>query len=455
MAFIVAGVTRAATLQVNGPHRSKTNSCGQSLTGRRSAFVAGAARSSWTSAWARPALVHPAPRPLSVPSQQRRSVTGLSMQIAKMQKARNADNAPRGVHTAASVGSVTSEAMRKKSITRPVIVAVAADSGAGKSTFLRRVQRMFGTEVPKGHTPQGELMTVICLDDWHNRDRQGRKVDQITALDENCQNFELMAEQLEALKEGRDIMKPIYNHDTGNIDPPELIQPNHIIVIEGLHPLYDERVRKLVDFSVYLDLDDEVKVAWKIQRDMAERGHTLDNILASIEARKPDFERFVLPQREYADAILQVKPTELIPDDKERKVLKVRLMQREGVPGFTTAYLFDEGSTIVWTPCGRRLTCAYPGIRFRYGPEVFYGRDFSSIEVDGEFDKLEELVYIESHLSNIATKYYGELTQLMLAAQSAPGAKNGTALFQTVAALKIREIYEQLTGRKVDPMVRA
>jgi len=73
-------------------------------------------------------------------------------------------------------------------------------------------------------------------------------------------------------------------------------------------------VRKLLDFSVYLDLDDEVKIAWKIQRDMAERGHTLEAILASIEARKPDFERFILPQRQYADAVIQVKPTELIPE---------------------------------------------------------------------------------------------------------------------------------------------
>jgi len=381
--------------------------------------------------------------------------TWLHMQTSTMQKARYAEKAPRGVHKEAAVGAVKSEALQRKNIQRPVMVGVAADSGAGKSTFLRRVMRMFGSDIPKGHTPQGELITVICLDDWHNRDRQGRKEDNITALDEKCQNFDLMAEQLEALKNGFDIMKPIYNHETGRIDPPELVSPNHIVVVEGLHPMYDERVRKLLDFSVYLDLDDEVKIAWKIQRDMAERGHTLEAILASIEARKPDFERFILPQRQYADAVIQVKPTELIPEDKERKILKVRLLQREGVQGFKTAYLFDEGSTIEWIPCGRRLTCSYPGIKFHYGPESFYGADFSTIEVDGEFAKLEELVYIESHLSNTGTKYYGELTQLMLAAQNTPGAYNGTALFQTIIALKIREIYEQLTGRKVDPVVRS
>jgi len=76
---------------------------------------------------------------------------------------------------------------------------------------------------------------------------------------------------IKALKSGQAIDKPIYNHETG-IDPPERVEPNHIIVVEG-HPLYDERC--VADFSVYLDISDEVKIAWKIQRDMAEHGATL------------------------------------------------------------------------------------------------------------------------------------------------------------------------------------
>ena len=46
----------------------------------------------------------------------------------------------------------------------------------------------------------------------------------------------------------------------------------------------------MFDFKIYLDISDEVKFAWKIQRDMAERGHSLESIKASIEARKPDFD---------------------------------------------------------------------------------------------------------------------------------------------------------------------
>ncbi|MBE9209651.1 phosphoribulokinase [Nostoc sp. LEGE 06077] len=321
---------------------------------------------------------------------------------------------------------------------RVVLIGVAGDSGCGKSTFLRRLIDLFGEE----------FMTVICLDDYHCLDRKQRKETGITALDPRANNFDLMYEQIKALKEGQAIDKPIYNHETGLIDPPERVKPNHIIVVEGLHPLYDERVRSLLDFSVYFDISDEVKIAWKIQRDMAERGHRYEDVLAAINSRKPDFTKYIEPQREFADVVLQVLPTNLIKNDTERKVLRVRMLQREGKEGFEPVYLFDEGSTIHWTPCGRKLTCSYPGMQLYYGSDVYYGRYVSVLEVDGQFDNLEEIIYIENHLSNTSTKYEGEMTHLLLQHREYPGSNNGTGLFQVLTGLKMRATYERLTSKE-------
>jgi phosphoribulokinase len=257
-----------------------------------------------------------------------------------------------------------------------------------------------------------------------------------------------MYEQIKALKNGETVNKPIYNHETGMIDPPERIEPNHIVVIEGLHPLYDERVRGLLDFSVYLDISDEVKIAWKIQRDMAERGHTYEDVLAAINSRRPDFQTYIDPQKGHADVVLQVLPTQLIKDDKERKVLRVQMIQRDGVEGFEPAYLFDEGSTIDWIPCGRKLTCSYPGIKMHYGPDAYYGHSVSVLEVDGQFDRLEEVIYIEQHLSKTSAKYGGELTELLLQHREYPGSTNGTGLFQVLTGLKMRATYERLTSKE-------
>lgn len=107
-----------------------------------------------------------------------------------------------------------------------------------------------------------------------------------TALHTDEQKFDLMYEQLNDLKNGKSVMKPIYNHVNGTLDTPEEIKPTPIVIIEGLHPFVDERVRDLLDFTIYLDISDEIKFAWKIQRDMMERGHSLESIQASIEVRE-------------------------------------------------------------------------------------------------------------------------------------------------------------------------
>lgn len=321
---------------------------------------------------------------------------------------------------------------------RVVLIGVAGDSGCGKSTFLRRLTDLFGED----------LITVICLDDYHSLDRKQRKETGITALNPKANNFDLMYEQIKALKSGQVIDKPIYNHETGMIDPPEQIEPNHIVVVEGLHPLYDERVRSLLDFSVYLDISDEVKIAWKIQRDMAERGHRYEDVMAAINSRRPDFNAYIEPQKEFADIVIQVLPTQLIKNDQERRVLRVRMLQREDVQGLKPVYLFDEGSTIHWTPCGRKLTCSYPGMQLYYGSDVYYGRYVNVLEVDGQFDNLEEVTYIETHLSNTSTKYQGEMTHLLLQHREYPGSNNGTGLFQVLTGLKMRATYERLTARE-------
>merc|ERR1719252_559083 len=98
---------------------------------------------------------------------------------------------------------------------KPIVIGVAADSGCGKSTFMRRLTSIFGGDVvgPLGggfgtdggwetNTLVSDLTTVICLDDYHLNDRNGRKESGLTALNPKENNFDLMFEQVKALKNG-------------------------------------------------------------------------------------------------------------------------------------------------------------------------------------------------------------------------------------------------------------
>merc|ERR1712003_398012 len=109
-------------------------------------------------------------------------------------------------------------------------------------------------------------------------------------------------------------------------------------------------------------------------------------------------------------------------------------------------YIFDEGSNIKWTPAEGKLASSAPGIKLASYPDKYFGSDVQVVEMDGTFDNIRELVYVESAMSNTKTKFYGELTQAMLAIADAPGSNNGTGLMQTLAAFAIRELYAKKTA---------
>ena len=155
-----------------------------------------------------------------------------------------------------TTGTITCSAENKT-----VVIGLAADSGCGKSTFMRRLTSVFGgaAEPPKGGNPDSntlisDMTTVICLDDYHSLDRTGRKEKGVTALDPRANNFDLMYEQVKALKSGIAVEKPIYNHVSGLLDPPELTKPPKILVIEGLHPMckYWVQQRQSIESTKYV-----------------------------------------------------------------------------------------------------------------------------------------------------------------------------------------------------------
>merc|ERR1719382_623351 len=339
---------------------------------------------------------------------------------------------------------------------KPVVIGLAADSGCGKSTFMRRMTGIFGGECKlldigrETNTLVSDMTTVICLDDYHKWDRTGRKSnpewpDGITALHKDCQKWDKMAEDVTNLKKGVAVDKPIYNHITGELDPDEHVEPTPIVIFEGLHPMYDERVNEALDLTIYLDITDSVKFAWKAQRDIAERGASMEEVQAAIDARKPDFAAYVEPQKAKADIVIQVLMSDLI-EDTTGKFLKVKYIQKKSVSCVASPFLFDKGSSLTWVPNGDKLTSSAPGVKLASYDDDWFGSPVSVVEMDGKIDVLEELIYVESAMCDTGTKYYGELTEQMLKNKASPGSENGSGLFQTLASFKIREAYESITG---------
>jgi phosphoribulokinase len=164
---------------------------------------------------------------------------------------------------------------------RPILVAIGGDSGSGKSTLAAGFYRIFGDA----------RITTVCLDDYHGLDRRQRTMVGITALDPRANDFAAMEEQLLALKRGRTIRKPVYDHRDGTFGQPEEVTAGDVVIVQGLHPFLVPGIRALFDLKVWLDPETELKHRWKIQRDVAKRGYTEEQVRSEIAGRERDVGR--------------------------------------------------------------------------------------------------------------------------------------------------------------------
>ena len=183
---------------------------------------------------------------------------------------------------------------------RPVMLAIAGDSGTGKTTVTEGLVKALGRE----------RITSVGADDYHKYDREERKSLPFTPLHPKCNYIDIMEYHFQQLSLGQPILKPIYNHDTGELERPEYVQPREFVIVEGLLPLHTAISRACFDISVYLDPPEDIRIAWKMRRDTKKRGYTEDEVREDPKKREPESEEFIRPQREWADIIVRFAPIE-------------------------------------------------------------------------------------------------------------------------------------------------
>ncbi len=211
---------------------------------------------------------------------------------------------------------------------RPVMLIMAGDSAAGKTTLTRGLVQALGEE----------NVTAICADDYHRYDRQERKSLPFTPLHPDCNYMDIMEQHLQLLATGQPILKPKYDHATGTFGRPELIEPRRFLIVEGLLPLHTKLSRACADIAVYLDPPEPIRYKWKLARDSTKRGYTEEQVLAELERREPESEAFIRPQRANADIVVRFGPLKepqngLWPHshDEETETLSATLLLRPTV----------------------------------------------------------------------------------------------------------------------------
>lgn len=183
---------------------------------------------------------------------------------------------------------------------RPIVLAIAGDSAAGKTTLTRGLVDALGPD----------RITRVCVDDYHRYDRNERRTLPFTPLHPDCNYLDIMVQHLQLLSLGQPILKPVYEHHDGSLGRPVLVEPREFVVVEGLFPLYSKLARACADITVYLDPPEGLRRQWKVRRDTSERGYTEEQVLHDLDAREPDSAEHIRPQRAHADIVVRFSPIE-------------------------------------------------------------------------------------------------------------------------------------------------
>ncbi len=183
---------------------------------------------------------------------------------------------------------------------RPIMLAIAGDSGTGKTTITAGLVDALGRD----------RITSIGVDDYHRYDREERKGLPFTPLHPECNYIDIMEQHLQHLALGQPILKPVYDHDTGQLGRPEYVEPREFVIVEGLLPLHTKTSIACFDATVYLNPPEEIRIQWKLSRDTKKRGYTEEQVREDLKKREPESEEFIRPQRARADIVVRFAPIE-------------------------------------------------------------------------------------------------------------------------------------------------
>ena len=178
------------------------------------------------------------------------------------------------------------------------VLGVAGGTGSGKTTVARAILDSVGKE-----------RIALIEQDSYYRDVDWRSetellhhnFDHPSAIDN-----ELLVSHIAALKAGHPVEVPIYDFVRHRrTTRTRRIEPQPVIILEGILIFVEPNLRDLLDFKIYVDTDADLRLIRRLGRDMSERGRTVQDVLRQyLETVRPMHLEFVEPSKRWADIII-------------------------------------------------------------------------------------------------------------------------------------------------------
>jgi uridine kinase len=172
------------------------------------------------------------------------------------------------------------------------IFAICGDSGSGKTTLGNKLKKHF------------ENSFLLECDRYHKWERNNNNWETFTHLHPEANFLTKMEEDIFNLKLGNNVYQVDYDHKFGKFTEKCLIKPSETTIVCGLHSLYTKS-SNLYNLKIFLDTDSNLKLNWKIKRDVDERGYSIEKVLNQIQNRQKDYKKFIRPQKNKSDVIIK------------------------------------------------------------------------------------------------------------------------------------------------------
>lgn len=179
----------------------------------------------------------------------------------------------------------------------PFFIGIAGGTGSGKTYVATELQKADPTKI-----------LILSHDNYYKshddiplEERKQLNYDEPAAIDE-----ELFVQQLSALKRGEAIDMPMYDFGTHTRkQETRRVEPQPVIIIEGILILTDPRVRDLLDLTIFIDVEPDIRLARRLERDVGTRDKTFQESLNQyLTSAQPMHDKYVEPGKDDADLII-------------------------------------------------------------------------------------------------------------------------------------------------------
>eukprot|EP00195_Chlamydomonas_chlamydogama_P006679 CAMPEP_0202904784 /NCGR_PEP_ID=MMETSP1392-20130828/31085_1 /ASSEMBLY_ACC=CAM_ASM_000868 /TAXON_ID=225041 /ORGANISM="Chlamydomonas chlamydogama, Strain SAG 11-48b" /LENGTH=471 /DNA_ID=CAMNT_0049592593 /DNA_START=103 /DNA_END=1515 /DNA_ORIENTATION=+ len=180
----------------------------------------------------------------------------------------------------------------------PFIIGVAGGTASGKTTVCDRIMQRLNDQ----------CVVMLSQDSFYrsltpeeHADVKNYNFDRPDAFDR-----EALMTCIQDLGQGRVVEVPEYDFTThARLPSTRRVEPADVVIIEGILVLNMEEIRDLLHMKIYVDTDDDVRLARRIQRDVTARGRDVGGVLEQYTRFvKPAFDKYIGPSRRYADIII-------------------------------------------------------------------------------------------------------------------------------------------------------